>query len=262
MDYVLVCTVSLVVAGLTFFSGFGLGTLLMPFFALFFDVPVAIAATAVVHLLNNLFKGGLMYKHADYKVVLRFAVPAAFMAFLGALLLTQLAEAEPLYTYEIFGRTAKVTVVKIIISIMIAGFSVFELHPRSDEMAFDIKYMPLGGAVSGFFGGLSGHQGALRSAFLIKAGLEKEAFVGTAVICAVVVDFARLIVYGSTFFVQHFDTIGAGGGWGLIAAGSLAAFLGSFLGRRLLEKVTMKTVQWIVAVMLFVLAAAMGTGII
>jgi hypothetical protein len=35
-------------SGLTLFSGFGLGTVLMPAFAVFFPVPTAIAATAVV----------------------------------------------------------------------------------------------------------------------------------------------------------------------------------------------------------------------
>ena len=56
MSYVVVCGVALMVSGLTLFSGFGLGTLLMPTFALFFPVEVAVAATAVVHLANNVFK--------------------------------------------------------------------------------------------------------------------------------------------------------------------------------------------------------------
>ena len=47
MDYVIVCSSALVIALLTLFSGFGLGTLLMPAFALFFPVEVAVAATAV-----------------------------------------------------------------------------------------------------------------------------------------------------------------------------------------------------------------------
>lgn len=53
MDYIFIALVAIVVAALTLFSGFGLGTVLMPAFALFFPVPVA--ATAVVHLANNLF---------------------------------------------------------------------------------------------------------------------------------------------------------------------------------------------------------------
>ena len=57
--------------------GFGLGTLLMPAFALFLPVPVAVAATAVVHLANNLFKLVLVGWKAGWTVVVRFALPAA-----------------------------------------------------------------------------------------------------------------------------------------------------------------------------------------
>ena len=46
-------------------------------FALCFPVPLAVAATAVVHVANNLFKFGLMAKQADWQVVARFGIPAA-----------------------------------------------------------------------------------------------------------------------------------------------------------------------------------------
>ena len=65
MEYAVICTVAIVVSALTLFSGFGLGTLLMPAFALFFPINVAVAATAVVHLVNNLFKLLLVGKHAE-----------------------------------------------------------------------------------------------------------------------------------------------------------------------------------------------------
>lgn len=66
MDYALIAATAFVASGLTLFSGFGLGTVLLPAFALFLPVPAAIAATAVVHLLNNLFKGGLVGRNADW----------------------------------------------------------------------------------------------------------------------------------------------------------------------------------------------------
>ena len=49
-----VCGFALLASGLTFFSGFGLGTLLLPAFAPFFPVDRAIALTAAVHFLNGL----------------------------------------------------------------------------------------------------------------------------------------------------------------------------------------------------------------
>ncbi|WP_206054762.1 hypothetical protein [Nitrosococcus wardiae] len=47
---------------LTLFSGFGLGTLLMPVVAIFFPVTVAVALTAFVYLLNNLFKLAVLWR--------------------------------------------------------------------------------------------------------------------------------------------------------------------------------------------------------
>jgi hypothetical protein len=60
MDHAIVGSAAFGVALLTFFSGFGLGSLLLPAFAVFFPIEVAVAATGVVHLANNLFKLALM----------------------------------------------------------------------------------------------------------------------------------------------------------------------------------------------------------
>jgi hypothetical protein len=56
MEYPNICLAALISSGLSLFSGFGLGTLLMFVFAVFFPVEIAIALTAIVHYLNNLFK--------------------------------------------------------------------------------------------------------------------------------------------------------------------------------------------------------------
>jgi uncharacterized membrane protein YfcA len=56
-EELLVLAVALAASLLTFFSGFGLGTLLLPAFALVFPLDVAVAATALVHLANNVSKG-------------------------------------------------------------------------------------------------------------------------------------------------------------------------------------------------------------
>ena len=45
-----------IVSFITLYSGFGLGTVLMPFISIFFPIPIAIALTAIVHLIHNLIK--------------------------------------------------------------------------------------------------------------------------------------------------------------------------------------------------------------
>lgn len=132
----------------------------------------------------------------------------------------------------------------------------------SKSEAFSSKYISLGGALSGFFGGLSGHQGTLRSAFLIRSGLSKEGFIGTAVICAVVVDVVRLIMYGQTIVIGQWRHIANEGVLGLVLAGSACAVVGSLVGVRFIKKITMDTVHWIVGVLLLLVAIGLGVGLI
>jgi len=243
---------------LTLLSGFGLGTALMPAFALFFPVPVAIAATAVVHLANNIFKVFLVGRKADWGVVARFAIPGAIAALIGAALLNLLAHLSVLYTYQLGGHKYDVTVAKFVIGVMIIGFALFELLPRFRRLSFDRKYLPLGGLLSGFFGGLTGNQGALRSAFLIKTGMEKEAFIGTGTVSAVIVDVARMLVYGLSFYTSKFADLG--GIWALVLAATLAAFLGVFMGKRLVKTITLGAIRIIVGIMLVIIGLGMATG--
>ncbi|MBI5652922.1 MAG: sulfite exporter TauE/SafE family protein [Chloroflexi bacterium] len=260
MEYLIVTAVAFFTAALTLFSGFGLGTVLMPAFALFFPVPIAVAATAVVHLANNLFKVGLVGRQADKTVLIQFALPGALAAMFGAAMLNGFAGWTPLATYALGARTYEITPVKLIIGIVIVVFALFDLLPRFQKLAFDRKYLPLGGIVSGFFGGLSGNQGALRSAFLIKAGLNKDAFIGTGTVAAVIVDLARLIVYGAGFYATQFAQLDLEIG-GLVLAATVAAFLGSYLGARLVKKVTLGALQLIVGVLLIVIGVGMASGL-
>lgn len=261
MLLLIVCTAAILAAALTFFSGFGLGTLLLPAFAAFYPIEVAVAATAVVHLANNLFKLALVGRDVHSRTLIRFGVPAAAAAFLGAWLLTRLAFLQPLHTYAFVGRECNITIVKLVIASVIAAFAALELTPRFEKWAVPAKWMPLGGALSGFFGGLSGHQGALRSAFLIRAGLTKEQFIATGVATAVMVDLSRLLVYGVSFFGRDWATLREQGGVGVVAAACLAAFAGSIIGARLVRKVTLTGVRRVVGVMLLVMAAALAAGI-
>jgi len=262
VHYALVALASLGAALLTLFSGFGLGSLLLPVFAVFFPLPVAVAATAVVHLANNVFKVGLLGRHARAGIVLRFGIPAALAAFAGAWLLTRLARVPPIMSYTLGDKAHHVTLAGLVLGIMIAAFSLIELSPAFDRLRFERRRLSLGGALSGFFGGLSGHQGALRAAFLAKAGLDRDAFLGTSVVCAVIVDVARLTIYGASFFGQHVTAVAGSSDVRLVVVATLAAFVGSFVGTRLIRKVTMRALQRIIGVAMLFLGVAIATGLV
>jgi uncharacterized protein len=226
-------------------------------FAVFFPVEIAIALTAIVHFLNNLFKLALVGRYTDRSVALRFGLPAIISAFIGARMLIFLSGLKPLAVYQLFGRSLEIEPVKVIIALLLVIFAIAELVPKFSEMSFDRKYLPLGGILSGFFGGLSGNQGALRSPFLLKAGLGRESYIATGVVIACMVDFTRLAVYGS-----HFSKAGGTENLALLATATLSAFLGAFIGSRMMKKVTMRAIQILVAIMLLAIAVGLGLGFI
>jgi uncharacterized protein len=262
MEFVIIIVVAFGAALLTFFSGFGLGTILLPAFALFFPVEIAIAMTAVVHLVNNLFKLGLIWQAINLKATALFAIPAAAFAVAGALLLNFLSSDTIWFTYGLGSKSFAVTPVKFVIGILLIIFAIIEIDKRFDKIALSKKFLPLGGAISGFFGGLSGHQGALRSLFLLRAGLGKEGFIATGIAAAIVIDISRLMVYGTSFFARHFDMVGNNNSLWMVIAACLAAFAGSIIGRRVLKKITMRTVQLTVGLLILVMGVLLGMGII
>lgn len=257
MEYFVICLAALITSCLTLFSGFGLSTLLMPMFVIFFPVEVAIALTAIVHFLNNIFKLFLVGKFTDKGVVLRFGIPAIIFAFLGAKALFLLSGLKPLSTYQLFGESFEVTPVKVVIALLLLVFSVSELVPRLAEISFDRRYLPIGGVLSGFFGGLSGNQGALRSPFLLRAGLSRDKYIATSIVISCLVDFTRLSVYGIYFF-----KVGGMGNLPLLSAATGSAFLGAFIGSRFMKKATMRAIQILISIMLLGIAVALGLGLI
>ena len=257
MEYIIICLVAFLASILTFFSGFGLGTILLPVLALFFPVELAIALTGVVHFFNNVFKLLLVGKNANRKALISFGIPAIIASFFGAYLLINITSITPLFTYVIGLKTYEITIVKLVIAFLLIGFAIIELTPFFSNLKFGRKLMPIGGVLSGFFGGLSGHQGALRSAFLINVGLTKEAFIGTAVVISCFVDFTRLSVYSSRMIGSGLiDNIP------LIICATLSAIVGAIIGNKLLKKVTLSFIQKLIAILLIAISLALGSGIL
>ena len=257
MEIAIIAATAFLVAILTFFSGFGLGTILTPVFMIFFPADLAIALTGVVHFFNNIFKLFLVGRHADKAVVLRFGIPAVLAALLGAWLMLRLADVPPLFTYQLGGKEFTVYLIKLVIALLLVFFALMDLLPGLKKIQFNRDKLPIGGALSGFFGGLSGNQGALRSAFLIRAGLSKEAFIGTAVVVSAFVDLGRLGVYAT-----RFSKSGLVDNLNIVLIATAAAITGAYIGNRLLKKVTLSFIQVTVAVLLLILSVLLGAGII
>ncbi len=258
MEYILVFCMALGTAGLTLYSGFGLGTLLLPAYALFFSPELAVMATAAVHFANNIFKVCMVGKNAHKDVVLKFGVPAMLAALAGALMLGYLAQGEVLLHYSLGGYAANITLLKLVLALFIFLFALVELLPSFKSFHFDKKYLALGGILSGFFGGFSGHQGALRSAFLAKTFMEPAAFVGTNAVIGFLVDMSRMAVYGLALWMTDFSQLSQVAD--VVIVGIVGAFAGVIIGKKYLHKLTMRAVQNITGTLLLGIAVLLGAG--
>lgn len=256
MIYAVIAITALAASFLTFFSGFGLGTILMPVFALFFDLKTAIALTAIVHLLNNVFKLSLVFRHINYNVVWRFGIPALIAAFIGAYLLNGLDKSTLIiFSYYISQTQFHITWPGVIIGFIILFFSIVELSSKLSELTFDPKLLLPGGLLTGFFGGLSGHQGALRSAFLLRLNLEKTVFIATGVAIACLVDVARLSTY-------HYDADMVKSNLPVLLVAVGSSFTGALLGNKLFKKTSISFLKWFVGVFMLIVSILVIAGII
>lgn len=256
MEIIIICIVAFCASLLTFFSGFGLGTILLAVLLIFFEAPVAIAMTGIVHLLNNVFKYILVSKNVDWNIIKKFGIPSIIGALIGALVLKVFNNITPLYEYHIGGHLHTITLLKILLSLIIIFFTFYESLEFFKWKAIE-QNMTTGGLISGFFGGLSGHQGALRSAFLVHQNLKKEVFIASGVVIACLVDLTRLPLYFSAGRLGSLNNEKS-----TILMATLAAFAGAYLGSRLIKKVTIESLQKIVAIFLIIIALMLGTGFI
>ena len=257
MPYLIICLAAFLASGLTLFSGFGLGTLLFPVMALFFPIDLAIALTAVVHALNNLFKFWLLGRHANRGVVVKFGIPAILSALAGGLVAP-----------VAFGNPA---------SAHLPG-----LGPGGAGHAGEAG----GGNTHGGLrpGGNGSGRGAVFPASPVSSPgrnpqrLFRRSFGSPRGAAQPFspqggVDQRKLyrhrgghLPHGGYSPDHHIwpqlTRIDLEGNHGPLTAAVLAAFSGAWLGNRLLKKVTLRMVQLLVAAMLLAIAGALGSGLI
>jgi len=144
-----------------------------------------------------------------------------------------------------------------IVGLLLLFFAGAESVSSFRRISFPPRYQAFGGLLSGFFGGLAGMQGALRAAFLVKAGLSKEAYVATGAAIAFLIDVSRLSMYSHLVVKQRSEL-----DYALLVAAVLAAFAGAIIGNRYLPKLTRSGMQRIVAALLLLVALGLISGIL
>ena len=246
---------SALASAFTFLTGFGLGTILLPVFLVTMGPALAVAAVAPVHFFHNAGKLLLLRDHVDRNVLLGFGVPALAAAAIGAWGLAALGNLPGLGSWSLWGQTFAVCPLKLVVGLSLAVFSLWELRGEGGG----IRNVPLwvGGLASGLFGGLTGHQGAIRSAFFLGKKLPKETFIATGAAVACLVDFTRLAIYAQTFSI-----LGEVMPWPVIVAGIVGAAAGLVLGYLGLRRISAVSFRKLVGAVLFGFGILFALGMV
>jgi uncharacterized membrane protein YfcA len=174
-------------------------------------MPLAVAAVALPHAAATAFRCWRLRSAIDWSVTARFGLLSAVGGLAGALLYTRLG-----------GRALTVALALLLILTGVGGLTGVTLRWRPARGAW------LLGLLSGFFGGLAGNQGGVRSVALMTFQLPPLELVATATAIGLLVDLARTPIYLWRAGPQ------LGALWLPLAIATIGVLGGTLLGERVL----------------------------
>ncbi|EKD47802.1 MAG: hypothetical protein ACD_65C00281G0002 [uncultured bacterium] len=181
MEIIYIGLLTLVAATIGTMTGFGTSTIMIPILAFFLPPVEAIFLVAIIHWFGDVWKVVLFRAGFQFKLIALFGVAGLLAGFFGASLTLDIDQ-------EILLR-----ILGGFISLY-ALFLIFQKHfkiPASTMTALG------GGALSGFFAGIFGIGGAIRSMFLSAFDLPKTTYIATAGAIGLMVDATRIVTYFS-----------------------------------------------------------------
>ena len=214
-------------------AGTGVGSLVTPALSLRIDMRDAVLAVAAPHLVLNALRFWSVRTSLSGKIFRRFGLTSAGGSLAGALLQHSVSS----------GSITAVFAVLLIIA------ALFGLTGLADRVKFGRRGAYAGGALSGFFGGLTGEQGGLRAAAMLGLDLSKETFVATATATALVVDAVRIPVYLATRWNEVPQVIAPA------AVGVAGVVAGMFIGKQLFGRVPRDKFSRVVSAVLLLIGA-------
>jgi len=211
--------------------GFGSSTILTPLATFVFDIKTALAVVAIFHIIGALVRLYQFRPAIDRTFMIRFGLPAVVATLFGALLV----------------RAIPSESLAVLLGIFLLLLVFFEwTHPRF-HIARSDGNETIGGILTGFFGGLLGAGGAIRSASLQAFGMKKEEYIGTSALLAVLVDATRIPVYLASGYLSNVSM-------STILLLVPLAVIGTLVGLRVVDHLSQRVFRLIVLAAIFLAA--------
>ncbi len=230
MNVIIIACVTVLASCVGILSGFGLGTIMTPVLLLWLPFEQTILFVAIIHWFHNIWKILFFHHGIKWDVFMYFGVTSVVASFLGALLVSN--KAGFLLTF---------------LGVFLIAYSVLLFFlPR-----FHVRYNRInalfGGGISGFFAGIFGIRGALRSVFLSAYDLPKATYLGTIGAISFLIDTTRISVY-----LINGISLSSVLQWGMIIF-IPTSLIGAYIGRYLVDKIPQKKFRIMIALFLFIM---------
>ncbi len=196
-----------------------------------FMEPRSIVPIATIFFLSmNIFKVRMFYNSIDLKLVKKLVLSSLPGLLTGALLISVIPT-------DIARKVLALFVLLFIVN-DIFGILKFEIKTNT------LSIIALGGTY-GFMSGFLGAGSMVRTPFLMKMGLKKETFIGTAAAASLFSNIIKLTTYGTSGLINDYVLVN-----GVLAA--LVGFVGANIGKIFLGKINDKSFKIILQVGLLV----------
>lgn len=226
----LIAGISLLAEILGTIGGFGSSVFFVPAANFFFDFHLVLGVTAIFHLSSNISKIALFKKGIDWKLVFLIGIPAVIFVLIGAL----------------FSSMLEGKIFQLLLSIFLIALSLFFLIFKKAELKKNKVTSISGGIASGFLAGVLGSGGPIRGLTLAAYNLPKEVFIATSAFIDLGVDFGRSVVYISQGYVGFEN-------WPVILVLIVVGFVGTFLGKIILDKIPQEKFKQIVLTLILII---------
>jgi len=231
MDLLQIAIVTVVSAFVGTVAGFGTSTIMIPVLLFFLSPAEAILFGAIVHWFGDLWKIALFPSGFDRQLIVLFGVTGFAASFVGAALSLDVDA-------QMLSRS---------LGAFLVVHAVVLLANAEMKLPVGRGTALVGGVLSGFFAGLFGIGGAVRSAFLSLFKLPKATYIATLGAIGLLVDSTRIITYvaGGTRIPERFW-------WGMPLFVAVS-FAGAWVGKSVVGRIPQRVFGNVVAGGLFLL---------
>ena len=229
MEILFITLITVVAGTIGAVTGFGTSTIMVPALLLWLPLPATLLIVGVIHWFGDIWKIALFRKGFDWKLIAAFGIPGLPLAWVGAGLVFAAPEA----------------VLSQILGAFIVAYTLFLFFNPTFKFKRNTLTAVVGGGLSGFFAGIFGIGGAIRSAFLAAFDLQKIVYIATAGVIGLAVDSTRLVAYW-----RDGATLGDLPPWSLFIF-ILASLAGAQIAKKTVDRIPQKSFRIVVAAFLF-----------